>query len=144
MHQPPTPEIRHLVVFVLRNSDGEYLLHFRDGTAGIIHPLQWSFFGGHVEPGESTFRTAQRELEEEIGVLVDEKDFELVHAFELPGRMYEILECRRPINWSDIRLNEGAGCGFFNAEELRHLQNHSPLIDWLRKTIEINGVTGRD
>lgn len=124
---------RHLVVFVLNNDGGEYLLHFRDGNQGIIHPLQWSFFGGHKEPGERIERTAQRELEEEIGVHVAEEHFALVDTLEYPDRVYHIMECRRPINWTDIRLQEGAGCGFFGVDELQRLENCSPLIDWLRE-----------
>lgn len=134
MHQPPSPNIR-LVVLLLRNDAGDYCLQFRDGTSGIIHPLRWSLFGGHVEPGEPMHRAARRELEEETGVRVDEADFEHIGTFELPGKTYDILECHRPIHWSDIRLDEGAGCGFFNDDELRRLLNVSPLVEWLRTRI---------
>lgn len=138
MEQQPTSTSpkRQLVVFVLKNDDGEYCLHFRDGNPGIIHPLQWSFFGGHKEPGESTQRTAQRELEEEIGVHVAEERFERVDILDYPDRVYDIVECKQPINWPDIRLQEGAGCGFFNEQELRQLQNCSPLIDWLIQRLD--------
>jgi len=131
----PTSSIskRQLVVFVIRNDDGEYCLHFRDGNPGIIHPLQWSLFGGHKEPGEDFLQTAQRELEEEMGIAVAGEDFDLVETLDFPDRVYEIVECRRPINWSDITLNEGAGCGFFSGQELARLENCSPLIEWLQK-----------
>ena len=141
MHHQPR---RHLAVFLLKNDVGEYLLQFRDGPPGIIHPMQWSFFGGHIEQGESVHRAARRELEEEIGVRVDEADFELFDTFELPGKLYEILECHRPINWPDIRLGEGAGCGFFGDDELLRLENASPLVEWLRTRERKNGVTGQD
>lgn len=125
--------IRRLVVFVLTNDAGEYLCHFRDGNPGIIHPMQWSLFGGHIEPGETSAQTAVRELEEELGIRAGEHDLDLVGTFELPGKHYDIVECSRPVNWADITLGEGAGCGFFTHDELARLENVSPLLEWLRK-----------
>lgn len=137
MDQQSTPVApkRQLVVFMLKNDDGEYLLQFRDGNPGIIHPLQWSLFGGHIEPGEDAMETARRELEEELGVCAGPHDLNLVGTFELPGKHYDIVECRYPVNWADITLGEGAGCGFFNDDEIQRIENCSPLIKWLRTRI---------
>ncbi len=142
MHQASPAEKRHLAVLLLRNDDGDYLLQFRDGHPGIIHPLQWSLFGGHVEPGERIRQTARRELDEELGIRVDEADFELIDTFELPGKHYDILECHRPIAWPDIRLGEGAGCGFFHDGEILLLENVSPLIGWLRERVSQTNKKG--
>lgn len=137
MHQPlPAPaKHRHLVVLVLKNDGGEYCLQFRDGNQGIFNPLRWSLFGGHVEPGESAGRTACRELEEEIGVRVDEGQIAFLDRFELPQQTYDVFECKKPINWGDIQLREGAGCGFFTTNEIHRLENVSHLVEWFRTTL---------
>ena len=132
MHFSAPTEQKRIAVLVLRNDEGKFCLHFRDGTPGIIHPLQWSLFGGHVEPGENAVDAARRELKEEIGVAGAEGDFTCIGTFELPGKSYEIVEYHKAVNWRDIALNEGAGCGFFAPEELAKLQNCSPLAEWLK------------
>ena len=52
-----------------------YLMHKRKGSNGAG---QWSFPGGKVDPGETSVKAAQRELLEETGVYVPEKNFQLV------------------------------------------------------------------
>jgi 8-oxo-dGTP diphosphatase len=48
-------------------SDGERLLVCQRRPGGV-HPLQWEFPGGKVEPGESPVRCLERELHEELGI----------------------------------------------------------------------------
>lgn len=142
MHQPTTPVKRHLAVLVVKNAAGEVLLQFRDGNPGIIHPLQWSLFGGHVEPGEDVRTAARRELEEELGLHITPGELDSFGAFELPGKHYDIFACSRVVEWADISLNEGAGCGFFNDDEIQRLQNVSPLVEWLRNQTKAPASTG--
>lgn len=56
-----------LAVSVLVDRRGWVLLQERDEDA-VVAPNQWSFVGGHVEPGESTQAAAYRELAEETGL----------------------------------------------------------------------------
>ena len=43
-----------------------YLMQLRDDIPTIVYPGQWTFFGGHLEPGESPDTGVWRELAEEI------------------------------------------------------------------------------
>jgi 8-oxo-dGTP diphosphatase len=57
--------VRVGVAVILRNSLDEVLMGRRKGSHGSG---TWSFPGGHLEPGESVFRCASRELLEETGI----------------------------------------------------------------------------
>lgn len=43
-----------------------YLMQLRDDIPTIVYPGHWTFFGGHLEPGESPEVGVWRELAEEI------------------------------------------------------------------------------
>ncbi len=65
MRHPGIPTGVHVVC----ERDGRVLLMRRSGT-GFFDGL-YSLPGGHVEPGESVFEAAERELREETGLRVD-------------------------------------------------------------------------
>ncbi|TAL24628.1 MAG: NUDIX domain-containing protein [Nitrospirae bacterium] len=63
------PELIHRVVHVLVfNKKGELLLQKRSMNKDVA-PGKWdTSVGGHVNPGESLFEAAEREMEEELGI----------------------------------------------------------------------------
>ncbi len=64
----------HVAVGVILDSDGKVLLSRRHDTAhqgGL-----WEFPGGKVEQGESLAQALYRELEEELGILIDQGSME--------------------------------------------------------------------
>ena len=107
---------------IMTNAAGKYLMQMRDNHPGIHFPLKWSFFGGGMEEGETPLETARREIFEEIGVQVELEDLQVEGTMEFashPGRVLHIVRCRKPIEWEMIKLAEGAGAGYFSAEEIQ-------------------------
>jgi 8-oxo-dGTP diphosphatase len=58
-------ELVEVAIAILFQGD-RYLMQLRDDIPTIVYPGQWTFFGGHLEPGESPDTGVWRELAEEI------------------------------------------------------------------------------
>ena len=58
---------------ILTNEDGFYLMQRRDDKPGIFYPGFLGLFGGACEEGENYMETAIRELEEEIGLSLNDR-----------------------------------------------------------------------
>lgn len=75
----------YVAAVVVRHPDGRVLMVRKRGTAMFMFP------GGKVEPGETSRRTAVRELAEEVGVVLDAATLvslgtRLTDAANEPGR----------------------------------------------------------
>ncbi|MGM9879611.1 MAG: NUDIX domain-containing protein [Bacilli bacterium] len=67
----------HLVVNAwIMNSKGEFLITQR--TATKSHPLKWECTGGSALKGESALKAAKREIQEELGIELEDKDAKLI------------------------------------------------------------------
>ena len=61
----------HLVVHIwIRNSAGRYLMTRRSATKKT-YPLKWECVGGSVLKGEESLTAAIREVQEEVGIILD-------------------------------------------------------------------------
>jgi 8-oxo-dGTP diphosphatase len=121
-----------VVAVALIGRDGRILLQRRRLTAE--HGGLWEFPGGKVEPGETPQIAALREIEEELGVLLDlpaltplffASDAE---APSPPGRAYVILlyTCRA---WQGVpECRDGEEIGWFTPDELPALA--MPPLDY--------------
>jgi protein-tyrosine phosphatase len=98
-------------LIVMRNANGEVLLQHRTKDAPT-YPDHWSFFGGHIEDGETPEQAVMREVREEL-------QYELMHP-RLIGTHYQD-DTGRCINYvfiedyngADLILGEGQGFGWF-------------------------------
>lgn len=74
------PTFRSAMYLAVENDKGEYLLQRRANT-GFLDGY-YDLASGHLEYGESCEDCAVRETMEECGVVVDQKDLELVATFQ--------------------------------------------------------------
>ncbi len=87
--------------------DGEFLLAQR--PQGKVYAGYWEFPGGKVEPGETLREALQRELHEELGIVIDEACPWLSREFSYPHADVR-LKFFRVNSWrGEIALSEHSG-----------------------------------
>ncbi|KAJ7669011.1 hypothetical protein B0H17DRAFT_1087093 [Mycena rosella] len=95
----PAEEIRKYTNVFLVQGD-KLLLGYKKRGLGI-HNLEFRYLGGKVEPNESTLDTAQRELQEEAGIIAP-----LEHAgtllFVVPGSKWAHIDIFQWFNKGEI------------------------------------------
>ena len=64
---PERPVARFIVVGVVENQRGEYLLCRMPEGRGVF-PGEWGLPGGGIEPGETVEEAVRREIREEVGL----------------------------------------------------------------------------
>lgn len=110
-----------LVAIVIRNSSGKYLFQMRDNNPGILCPLMWCFFGGHIEKGELIQTAAKRELFEELGIESREIDFTVIGSLDKEsgrGKRY-LARYIHNVDWAQImEVREGAGAAYFTLDDV--------------------------
>jgi 8-oxo-dGTP diphosphatase len=126
---------------ILPYQDNKVLMQLRDNTSGILYPEYWAFFGGTIEPDEDSRQSAQRELYEEIGYIIDEMFALSVDRVWIPYLPQEIMlysfYCPLNIPVEEIVLCEGFDLGLFTLEEIcskrlfsTKAQKTYPVIDF--------------
>lgn len=68
-HKNPTIQTRVIVVPMIKNRHGQYLLCKKPANRGVF-PGQWGLIGGGIESGETMEQALRRETREEVGLEV--------------------------------------------------------------------------
>ncbi len=125
--------IRHVAVDFLYHTDsGKVLLHLRDDDKPPS-PGQWAFFGGRSEPedGDDLLTTWQREMREELGVVLDRSRIvSLRHGTYADGTRWHDFYSLWPLLDRDFVLTEGQRYAWFTLDEAFALPN---LADYVRE-----------
>lgn len=109
-----------VTLILAKDQLGRILMQLRDDFDHILRPAHWSFFGGHVEPGEALLPCALREFEEETGILLGPDELvPLCRTVSSYSHQWFAFECTRILDPQDIRLGEGAGFAFLTLEQAR-------------------------
>ncbi len=116
----------HLVVHVwIKNKEGKYLMQQRNKSTDRF-PYQWASCGGAVTTKENSLHTAQRETEEEMGILIPLNKFQLkTHYFvETKNGNYIIalylVEQDIKLNTLTLDYNEVKRCDYVSLEEIHN------------------------
>ena len=144
------PSLVHKVVHVLVfNTEGALLLQKRSMNKDVA-PGKWdTSVGGHVSPGEDLLIGAQREMEEELGVVPDNLKFlySYIHSNPYETELVSTYSCidNGPFSfnteeidevrcWSIEEIKDATGKGIlsdnFESEILKYLSfdNQTPLV----------------
>ena len=110
-----TPGVYYRTIYVLvKNDRGEVLIQKRSSTKDL-YPNYWDLsVGGHVNFGQSYENTAARELGEELGINVSEKDLdakgEVLVRLPNSGEYFNVYEYKlkpgETISASDEEIND--------------------------------------
>lgn len=104
---------------ILVNSRDEVLLQLRDDIPTIPYPNTWCLPGGHIEGEESPEECLVREMEEEMGIRVENltKFMEIVY----PDETEYFFVAQMEFDVGDIDLKEGQALGWFSRETVCQL-----------------------
>lgn len=86
----------------IQNSKGQFLMTQRhpDKKAGGL----WEFTGGGVLAGETTKQASVRELEEELGIQVDESELSLLEVYQQRNYFMDIFVAEKDVDTTMLVL----------------------------------------
>ncbi|MBR9704626.1 NUDIX domain-containing protein [Candidatus Pacearchaeota archaeon] len=100
----------------------QILLQIRDDKPDIRYPGLIGAFGGEVEDGETLLKSAIREVDEELGLVLVEGDLHYVTTVKILDNddcHYYLVKFKWDIN--KVIQTEGAGMEFYSRDEfLKH------------------------
>lgn len=79
-----------MVIAIFHTHEGDVLLQNRGEGEEL-----WAFLGGGVEEGEEPLQALVREMQEEVGFLIDHTsaDFKYLSKYEVPFSEERVIEC---------------------------------------------------
>ncbi|MCX4099141.1 NUDIX hydrolase [Nocardia sp. alder85J] len=99
---------------ILLNPRRQVLMYLRDDKPEIPYPGMWSLLGGMLEHGETPAECVRREIEEEIGVVLDPDRIEHVRTRDLHYGREHTFFAPIDIDIDDVVLTEGQRLGWFS------------------------------
>jgi len=112
------PRNRPVVAIAILYQNAQFLMQLRDNIPTIVYPGHWSFFGGHLDPGETHEAAIHRELLEEIGY--DPPHLTHFRSYlDDPQVIRHVYQAPLTVGLADLRLQEGWDMGFLTLEEIR-------------------------
>lgn len=114
------------VAIAILYRDDQFLMQLRDDLPTIVYPGHWSFFGGHIDPGESADTAVVRELQEEIGYTASDLRF-------FDRRVYShvirnIYHGPLTVPVERLTLNEGQDLGLCSVADIRRGYRYAPKL----------------
>jgi 8-oxo-dGTP diphosphatase len=124
-----TSKIHHVAVAILYQNN-RFLMQLRDNIPNIVYPGFWTFFGGHVEPGETPEVAVKREIFEEISYEMPFAEF--FETQETSQSIRHVFHAPLTVKLEDLVLNEGWDMGLWTIEEIRQGERYSKNANQVR------------
>ena len=130
-----------VTVGVLIRPDGDFLLTSR--PAGKVYAGYWEFPGGKLEAGETVVQALQRELHEELGILIGPATLWKVDMVDYPHALVRLNFCK-VFNWTgDLQMREAQSFSWqhlpVRVEPV--LPGTVPVLQWLAQEQGFEGAT---
>ncbi len=120
-----------VAVGVLIRPSGDFLLTSR--PAGKVYAGYWEFPGGKLEPGETVTQALQRELHEELGIVVGAALPWKVKVVDYPHALVRLNFCK-VFKWSgDLQMREAQSFAWQHlpVQVTPVLPGTVPVLQWL-------------
>lgn len=103
--EPKEGEYKLSVHVWFLNSKGELLVQKRNENLKR-NPGKWAFTGGAVDSGETSEEGAIREIQEELGIKIDEDKMELLLSFKRERGFVDIWLVKDDVDIKNIAIQE--------------------------------------
>jgi 8-oxo-dGTP diphosphatase len=134
-------------VLIERNAEGQetrFLLTSR--PEGKVYAGYWEFPGGKLEAGETVEQALRRELQEEIGITIDEAHPWQVELMEYPHAKVRLNFCKVYSWQGELDMREGQRMAWqrLPVEVVPVLPGTIPVLQWLAQEWGQSGPTHSD
>jgi 8-oxo-dGTP diphosphatase len=144
--QPRQPDraLVQVAVGVLLREDGAFLLTSR--PPGKVYAGYWEFPGGKLEAGESVEQALRRELQEEIGITIDDCQPWKTEQIDYPHALVQLNFCQVTRWRGTLVMREGQQCAWqqLPVSVTPVLPGTIPVLGWFAKERGFVGATHRD
>lgn len=103
--EPELGEYKLSVHVWILNSKGELLIQKRNENLKR-NPGKWAFTGGAVDSGETSLQAALREIQEELGIEINDDKIEFLLSFKRERGFVDVWLIKEDINIEDVKLQE--------------------------------------
>lgn len=114
-----------IVVIFIENSEGKFLFQQTSSSRNSCIATT----GGHVTFGDDGFKTAIKEIEEELGLTFIPSEFNYVDTFDYKNCFLEIYYVKKDININKLKLQEEevVEVNWYSIEEINDLIKENKL-----------------
>lgn len=145
-HLPRTSDrsLVQVAVGVLLRDDGAFLLTSR--PEGKAYAGYWEFPGGKLEAGETVAQALARELQEEIGITIQDCTLWKTERIDYPHAMVQLNFCKVTQWQGELEMREGQSFAWqqLPVQVEPVLPGTLPVLAWFAQERGFVGATHRD
>ena len=145
-HLPRTSDrsLVQVAVGVLLRDDGAFLLTSR--PEGKAYAGYWEFPGGKLEAGETVAQALVRELQEEIGITIQDCTLWKTERIDYPHAMVQLNFCKVTQWQGELEMREGQSFAWqqLPVQVVPVLPGTLPVLAWFAQERGFVGATHRD